>query len=208
MLPAVDRYPFSAVVRCPLRHTLQHRSYAPTPGTCWCDGWSLLFLPRSVFPQLVAGGGRGHLQGRRGGGDRRASAGAGSPMRPLWAGVDAGAQQLPPPPGGSTGRRAADGGAPAGAPVLLRSRRLQRRHVRRAGPGSDRAACAAHRRLAGCFGGHRARAGRAGRIEIGDRAGHAGQPVDATAPDPQVARSARRGGDGPWRRRIRLATRT
>ena len=173
----------------------------------WGHGW-LPFLSRSASA-AVAGGDRGRLQGRRCCCDRRASTGAGSAMRPMWAGVDAGAQQLPPPAGRSTGRRSADGVAPAGAPVFLRSGRLPGRHIRRAGPGSDRPVCAAHRRRAGCSGGHRSGVGRAGRIEIGDRAGHAGRGLSGSTllrrirglPDPPVGAVTVLGVDEfAWRR--------
>src|SRR5664279_6233978 len=94
-----------------------------------------------------------------------------------------------------------------GAPVLLRPRRLQRVHLRRAGPGIDPAARPPKRRPASGTGGGRVRAGRAGRISAGRPAGDGGEPVDAAADDPGVAGSTGRPSQGARRRRVRVAPR-
>src|SRR5664279_3161541 len=155
-----------------------------------------MLLPGSASAP-VTGGDRPHRSGRRGGGDRRASAGAGIAVSPVRGGVDTGAQPVPPSAGGSSRRRSAGGGVVDGAPVLLRPRRLQRIHVRRAGTGVDRTARPAQRRPASSAGGGRIGPGRTGRISAGRQVGHGGEPVDAAADDPRAPRSTGRRGGGP-----------
>ena len=125
----------------------------------------------------VAGGDRRHRLHRRIGGDRRASTSARLAVPAVRACVDPGAQPLSASSGGSARRRAAGGGAVGDPPVLLRPRRLQRRHVRRAVTGVDRTAREAQPRPASSTGGHRVGAGRAGRLTAGRETGDGGQGV-------------------------------